>query len=779
MEIQELKDNPKINSILYMGHPGNFGTLGIVDVLCGNSSPSGGLYDIFASNTMSAPAVYNVGRHTYSNSQLVYRDTWQFAGGFTDNGLKDYLMEVEGIYIGYRYYETRYYDWVVNQGNARSDAGVFDSKGNAWNYSDEVSYGFGYGMSYTSFSQTMGEVKIENRGLNSNLFVKVPVTVKNTGNLPGKSIVQLYAQAPYTDYDKENGIEKSAIQLIAYDKTRELAPGEEQTIIVEGDLQNLASYDAKGAGTWILDKGAHYFAIGNGAHDALNNILAKQGKTVADGMTENGNAKKAYEWNYRPASGLPIDSFTFSISRSGKKVENQLKYSDWNDYEENEKVTHLSRKDWEATWPKTYSDMPISQGLMLDHLKGEYIQIKTDEETSGVIFDMEGDLKFADLAHADFNDPRWAELIDQITYEEALEYAFQSGHLFASIESINFPGKRYAIDGTGGPVTNLAAGTDTSENAQNAPWAILPSNPGWNTASSFNCRVSGAATVMACTFNPELAYQQGLQYGNIALFTGTTILWGPAPNIHRHQYNGRNLEYFSEDPVLSGNMSMDISAGALKKGLISTPKHFAFNDQEIGRAGIAPFMTEQRAREIDLRAFQITFEGYKYNGKATLGTMLSFSKLGGIECTAHSGLLTEILRNEWGFNGYVVSDYKDDFDLAPQAFKAGMTGFIWNNYNNDLKPGIDKFSSYKDVELLESLKDIAHRELFVFANSNQMNFVNTTSRTVWIMTWWRQIYISVIVVFSAFIVISIVLYSLSLVLDKKVRLKTVKNGEVN
>ena len=780
MEIHGLKENPKICAILWIGHPGNYGSLGIADILCGDANPSGGLSDIYASNTMSSPAMANMGSFEYGNSNEITRQLIHGTSG-TENGIKNYIIEAEGIYVGYRYYETRYYDWVLNQGNARSEAGKFDSKDSVWNYSDEVTYGFGYGLSYSNFAQTIDSF-IVTQSVRSKT-AKVAVTVKNIGNIEGKSIIQLYAQAPYTQFDKTNGIEKSAIQLVAFEKTPMLNPGESIQMTLNVDFQDLASYDNKVNKTYILDGGDYYFALGNGAHNALNNILAKQGKTITDGMTESGNSSKVHVYRYNYSANNGVDANTFSVSKSGTKVTNQLEYSDWNDYESN-KIKHLSRNDWKETWPISYFNL-IAPANLLEHLNGNYIDINKDDDVSEILFDQSSpnELKFGHMKLSDFDDPRWDEIMDQLGLQETVYFAFWGGRTFRDLPAINFLSGHWTENGTCG------IGSIRWTRSSNDPWGVSTDDPN----AFHNSKVFCSAPVVASTFNSELAYKMGKMYGNNAIFYNLPILWGPGLNIHRHPYNGRNGEYFSEDPILTGQIGMEVVMGAKEKGLICAPKHFAFNDQEFHRGGVAPFMTEQRAREIDLRAFQIPFEANKYTstGKSNhgmLGTMLSFSKLGGIECTTHYGLLTEILRNEWDFNGYVVTDMNDDIDLAPQAYKAGLTCFDLNpsigpsdqSIVPSMKPYMDASLFNTDIELLSSIKEAAKRNLWVFSQSNMMNTISSTSYAVELMTWWRALTIGLVAAGATLTVFAAAMYAISIVLNnrKPIIIEKIEKGDV-
>ena len=781
MEIDEIKRNEKVDSIMYVGKYGCYGSYGVADLLLGDASPSGGLYDTYASHSMSSPAMMNMGHFQYQNTNLRVEGarlpqyfqflddngkvlaerilTAAYGTGATDSGLEKYLIESESIYTGYRYYETRYYDGIVNPNSgAKSAVGIYDSKGGMWNYTDEVSYGFGYGLSYTTFKKTIDQsnVVFNINAAKHSITAKIPVIVENTGKTAAKTSVQIYGQSPYTQYDINNGVEKSAIQLLAFEKSPIIEAGKKTVVTVDVDLQDLASYDTFGAGTYILDYGKYHFAVGNGAHDALNNVLAVQGKTTADGMDYDGVKEAVYTWDYQKIGTKEIDDTTFSVSKSGEKISNQLVGSDWNDYEPG-KVKHLTRNDWDGTYPKAYKDMKIpttilpgakAEKSMLDHLLGKYIDIKSkanpdpQEKLDAIELGKSGDLKFAHLKGAAYDDPRWKDLLKEIKLEELVPFAFMGGRKFADIPSINFAGGIFVENG---PVGIMRYKIKSSEQSK-APWA--PDQEG-----KFVSNVAAQAPLIASTFSHEIPKEQGRLYGNMSILTEIPLIWGTGLNTHRHPYNGRNGEYYCEDPVLSGVMAMEGAIEALNYGCVFAPKHFAFNDQEYGRAGVAPFMTEQRAREIELHAFQIAFEANKYDtpekNVGMLGTMTSFSKLGAIECTANRGLLTEILRDERGFNGYVVTDLKDDIDLAPQLYVAGITGFDFRDDDIGYYDWDDNVEHYKyDAQVVESLKEIAHRNLYVFAQSNLMNKINTTSHSEWRMTWWRGLYMGGLAVSS-------------------------------
>lgn len=774
IEIGDLKNNDKIDAILWIGHPGNYGFLGVADILCGNVSPSGGLYDIYATENLSAPAMMNMGRYAFTNSdELPSRNKKSMY----------YVIEAEGMYTGYRYYETRYYDSIVNpSSNAASTAGTYASKGN-WSYADEVAYGFGYGLTYSELEyEIVGTPKFDYKP--HEIYADVTVKVTNRGSVDTKANVQIYGQAPYTQYDKQNGVEKSAIQLLNYGKSDEVIPaGKSVEVTVTCDFTYFASYDTNHVnpdgtkGTYIMDAGDYYLAVGNGAHDALNNVLAAQGYGEKDGMVGSGNADLAYKFVYDYNVGdKKIDDTTFAITKSNASVKNWLETADWNYFKQ--EVTYLSRNDWSGTYPKEYTDMTIPDNMKA-LLGGQYYEVQQNDDVSefkwGVV--SETKLNFYDMVKADWDDPRWDKLVDQMTLEESIILAASGGDALPAIPGVGLREMQGTENAGNGVVYKLGA-TKTPQ----VPWAISSEDVN----ADWNGQVFPSAPVMASAFNPDLMKELGEFVGNEALFLGVPILWGPGLNTHRHAYNGRNGEYYSEDPVLSGVCAMEFAIGAADYGLIAAPKHYAFNDQETQRNGVAPYLLEARAREIELRAFQIAMEATKYDkltGKdvGMLGLMTSFSKIGPVEVTCSVGMMDGILQQEWGFHGYAVTDISDDLDEFAAMCHAGCTGFDLRRLTNinietlakklgnqiDTGEPLSVAHFENDATIQADLKASVKRTLWIIARSNIMNNYNSSTRVIDQMTWWRGAYIAAIVVTSVLTVGFAALYVVSVIKDKK------------
>lgn len=753
LELAELEADDGIDAIMWIGYPGVYGFYGVADVLNGTVSPSAHLGDIYAANSAVNPSMQNFGDIAWANKA-------DLAG----NSANSYLIMEEGIYTGYRYYETRYADVVAGIAGAKSaKAGTYvnangtvaTADGN-WNYDNEVVYPFGYGLSYTTFSQEL--VGVDVKGNKKSATVSVKVT--NTGNVEGKSVVQLYAQTPYTEYDKTNKVEKSAIQLMDYEKTDSLKAGASQTITMTVDLSNLASYDYTKAKTYILDEGKYYFAIGNDSHDALNNILARQGKTTDDGMTANGDRTKAYDWTWGTEGSGNVDSTTFKYSKAGVEVTNRLSDGDssmninsFDGYENT--ADYMTRSDWNGTYPQTVANLS-AKGRISELLKNDFIALKTDDDVSSFKWgvnpwtvDGEGKPTNSEAIHitemkgASFNDSRWEKIVDQVTIEEFLAFAGKAFHTLAGIPSVGLAEYK-TDDGPGGS----DGGKLKDAMYQGEKYADMADYD--SKYDNYGTRVAPTPTNLAYSWNKELAYENGeIILGESTLIFGYPIMIGPGMNLHRHAYNGRGAEYYSEDPILSGYTGSAVVQGAQSKGCLVNIKHFAFNDQEKNRDSVAVFMNEQTARELELRNFQQAFEAggkpasMADNDKAytvgALGTMTSFNEIGAVAPGANKGASFDILRGEWDFKGYCVTDFTGVSAKASpkESVLYGTTAFCgfgdsvsyWN---------ADSFRN--DASMCAAIKDDIKYVLYSVANSAAMNGVNTSTRVVQLDTPWRRLY---------------------------------------
>lgn len=732
MEVQEIQDNDGVDAILQVGLPGGYGFYGVADILSGAVNPSGHLTDTYAVKNANSPAAQNFGDLQWTNAN-------------PDIKMNDAIVEAENIYIGYKYYETRYFDTVMNQGNASSTVG--SSTGSAWNYDDEVTYPFGYGLSYTTFTQTLDDLNVDLE----NETVTAKVTVTNTGSVAGKDVVQLYVSLPYTDYDKEHGVEKAAVQLLDYGKTAELAPGASETVTITADMQNMASWDStadNAAGTkgcYILDAGDYYFTIGNGAHEAVQNVLAAEGQDVG------GDADKAKSWNLGSQ-----DTTTFATTKNGTAVENQLADMDVN-YWLPGTATYLTRADWEGTFPKTYKDLTATDE-MIDILDNDIYEINANGDPSTVTFGADNGLTLADLKGvSDINDERWDMLMDEITLEECMIRTGFGGTSTKVIESIMSP-ETIQNDGPNG-IYSYPLGQYANTDASTGDPCVVDANDP-NLTYKMGTMVN--ETVIAQTFNKDLAADYGRVIGNYSLWANTTIFWGIGTNLHRLPYNARNHEYYSEDAVLTAGQGTVYAAAAMEYGVIIAPKHLAFNDTEINRTGVSVFMTEQQARENELRGTQGIVENAH-----VLGVMTAYNRVGITQDNAHTGLTKNILRNEWGFQGLISEDFIQDanYVVLKEAVLNGVT-MSCNTGDNTMAAVSEKYPYWtveavsQDTTMMTALKQAMKYQNYALANSNAMDGMASNTKLVSVRTWYDNALTAVQIVFAALTVLAVAMYVL-------------------
>lgn len=707
MELGELEKDDGIDAIMWIGYPGNYGMTGIAKLLSGECSPSGSLPDIYASNSASSPAAQNVGLYTFADAAQ-HLDTAVDRGDF-------YLIQAEGIYTGYRYYETRYADAVMGKGNASSNAGVYDSKSD-WSYEEEVVYPFGYGMSYTTFERKLDTVTVSA----AERSIRAEATVTNTGSVPGKTSVQLYGQAPYIS----GGVEKSAIVLLGFEKTDVLQPGESAKVTIEADLEYMSSYDER-IGHEILDGGDYYFALGNGTHEALNRILADQGYTQGNGMDSAVEKGQSVKWTYEPEGERDTD--TFALTKAGTQMQARLTDADFNTWAPGT-VTYLSRSDWAGTWPKSYTNLTIPEA-MIPLLKNDTYVIHTNDDTSSMVFGKDNGLTFGQMNNVPFDDPMWTSLLEQMSVQDMVTLVSTGNMVYKEVPSIGFLGGTLAQDSPNGFKEKISAYSD-----KNAPWYVGEDDPN----ASYNLQTFGCTPLIGAGFNKDLVRRMGNLFGNDALFVGLSINWGTGANLHRTPFNGRNCEYYSEDPVLTGLLGSQEAQAAAEKGLVTAVKHFAFNDQETNRNGVAPFMSEQKARELELRGFQIIFEG------GCNGTMTAFNRIGPVYASACTGLINGILKEEWGFRGYIVTDMVNpaSYMTWKESIMAGTTCFDtvgpqseWASYITDTTNALEG-----DADMLAALRDACHNMLYGLAQTNMMNVSNSRTTKIPVTNWWRMAY---------------------------------------
>lgn len=734
MEIDEIKNNDGVDAIMEIGFPGGYGFYGVADILSGEANPSGHLTDTYAVTNANSPAAQNFGNYEWTNAD-------------PSVNINTEEVEAEDIYTGYKYYETRYADTVLGQGNA--DATVGSSTGKAWNYDDEVSYPFGYGLSYTTFEQTLKSVDVDL----ANRTVTAEVDVKNTGDVAGKDVVQLYTSVPYTDYDVENKVEKSAVQLLDYEKTDMIEPGKSQTVTITADAQDMASWDssceneAGTTGNWILDNGTYYFTVGNGAHEAVNNVLAAQDQDVE------GNKDNVQTWELGD-----FDSSSFAVTLNGTPVENQLQDADLNNWME-DTVTYLSRNDWEGTWPETYKDLTATDE-MISTMADDYSDIEANGDPSSVTFGADNGMTLANMKGVeDITDERWSTLMDQLTLEECLIRTGLGGTSTKVIESITSP-EAIQNDGPNGFNSYPLGQYANSDASTGDPCVIAKDDPN----RDYKMGVMANETVIGQTFSKQLAAEWGKAVGNYSLWANTAIWWGVGTNLHRTPYNARNHEYFSEDAVLTAGQGAAIIKAGHEYGVLIAPKHLAFNDTEINRTGIAEFMTEQAARENELRGTQSCIEDAN-----ALAVMTTYNRVGCVTSNAHTGLLLNILHKEWGFKGLMSEDFIQDpaYTKIHMAVHNGVT--MTCNTGDNTMAAVEAVWPYWSVEnasqseeLLTDLKQAMLYQNYALANSNAMDGMSTSTHIEKLNTWYDNLITGLRIGFGVLTVLCAAMYLLGL-----------------
>lgn len=711
MEVNWL-DEYGVDACLWIGCPGQRGFEGVVNLLTGKANPSGSLTDTYAVDSLSSPAVVNGSgnNQNWANLDDVLKETTE-----GESDVSWYTAQAEGIYIGYKYYETRYEDSVLGQGNASSDAG--SSTDGAWNYTSEVIYPFGYGLSYTTFEEKLDSVTIDGENIN------VTVTVTNTGDTAGKKSVQIYAQTPYGTYEKTNKVEKSAVQLLNFDKTKMLEPGESETLTITCDKYLLASYDYVGAKGYIISGGQYYIAAGDNAHNALNNILAAKGASgmvTITGETTEGNAGNVYSWEEA------FDKDSYKNSRyTGEEVTNQFEDCDLN-YWQDGSVTYLSRSDWENTYPKEAVSVEAS-AEMVEVLNGEYYQ--KAEDAASVSDYTQGDnqdIPLAALIGADYNDELWDTYLNQFTIDE-LATLTADNFGTAEIASVGKPAVVVGDgpDGVGGTFDEKKYGDGRDD-------------------TCFPCE-----NILAATFNKELMTNRGELMGEECLYLGMSTVWMPGGNLHRTPFGGRNFEYYSEDAVMNYLCEIPEVTAMEAKGVHAGIKHVVGNDQENNRMGISVFFNEQAFREGALRGC----EGAVAAAEAKT-LMHGFNRLGLVWCSASKALCTQVIGNEWGFVGQQETDavasgepYKVHF---ASTLMAGTDTYCLDFSGTSSQAIVKQIKSTDDGDLLGKLREAAHDYLYAAVNSSLMNGYSVDSKVVSVTPWWQPLMYVIIAVCALF-----------------------------
>ena len=635
-----LSNYPQIKSVLWCPPAGQTGFSALGDVLVGETNPSGKTSDTFVKDLTKTPVFNNTdGAAAASSSSVgadgafVYDNVDDLAAkytGFTGQEttvLPSFVNYVEGIYVGYKFYETA------------ADEGLI-------NYDDTVIYPFGYGLSYTSFEQKMGDVSYKDGK------VTFDVTVTNTGDTAGKDVVEVYYNPPYTD----GGIEKASKNLVAFEKTEKLEPGASETVKIEFDDDDMASYDDKDAKAWVLEKGDYTISIQSDSH----HVIDSEKINVADTVT--------------------YDSESNTHNGDQTVATNQFDYAAGD-------VTYLSRANHFANYAEATA--APTNFSMSDEVKaaftnnGNYDPTKYDDDSDEMpTTGAKNGLRLADMYGKDYDDADWEKLLDQLTFDDMDNLIANGGYGTPAVSSV---GKIQLIDADGPASLN-------------------------NNFTGVGSIGFPASTAFACTWNKDLAKQFGEMIGDMAHDMHVAGWYAPAMNIHRGAFSGRTFEYFSEDSLLSGVMASNEIAGAKEKGVYSFMKHFALNDQETNRTNmVCTWANEQAIRETYLKPFEMSV---KEGGAQAV--MSSFNYIGYTYAGASNNLLNTVLRDEWGFKGFVLTDY--------------FGGYGYQNGDQEIRNGNDSMLATtsitnhitdKSATSVKAMRTAAHNILYTAANSWQ------------------------------------------------------------
>lgn len=661
--------NSKIDAALTIYAPGHAGSLAVGSVLTGSVTPSGRTVDTWAYDFTTAATYANAGQHGTK--------------GFTNQSSAGYVDYAEGIYQGYYWYET------ADAEGYWADVDNEYGKG----YNGVVQYPFGYGLSYTDFEWNVKSVSIpEGSALTEDSEITVTVEVKNVGKYSGMDVVQLYATPQYY----VGGIEKPEVKLVAFEKTGLLAPGQNGEVQLKTRLYDMASYDVydankngfmgyeaeKGSYTLSLRTNSHEVASLNGSSaefkykvERENGILFDKdpdtGADVVNRFTTYTNTQSNASSKYEESS-LSLDSYAYSIDGSDAGCD----------------ITYMTRANFKGTFPVARDARQMS-----DDLRNKSYNINKPRENPDDVKPEPSDTnwKLPDLIDASYDDPRWMEMVRQVPVGDLTKMFLGAAWMTIELPTIEKPICSQA-DGPSGFNMGISGG-----------------DAGY--ATNYPCE-----TLLASTWNWRLAYQFGMSIGEEADAGEIQGWYGPACTLHRSPLSGRNFEYYSEDPVLSGNMVAYTIKGAMGKGLYTFIKHFVAADTESMRRGKYTWLTEQALREVYLKPFE-----YAVKLGETTGIMTAYNRIGSVRCSGSYQLNTAVLRGEWGFEGAVISDYFDDGDnmMDPNEFlRAG----------NDLR--LNPETSFKSLDTssataVKGIYNAAKNTLYAYAHAR---YVGATSQ---------------------------------------------------
>lgn len=705
MELDFLyRDGIDVDACMWIGNLGMSGVYGVTDVLAGTVNPSGRLSDTFCKDNFSSPAM----KSWIQNEDGLFSQAYVNPNGYELNVTQqNYGVYVEGIYVGYRYYETRYEDYVLGT----SGVGEYD-------YFADVAFPFGYGLSYTQFAYT--DYTVIDKSANE---YEVSVTVENVGATPGKEVVQIYLQKPYNKADQ---LEVASVELAGFAKTDVLEVGETQTVTISVLKEQLKCYDADIHKTYVQPAGDYLLTVAKDAHDAINNVLAFKGKTVENTdnkMTANGNSMMVK--NVLQLSAMDTTYYERAVETKNK-ITNLLDEYDINKYSNkgSNSVTYVSRSNWLGTMPTSNVVLTLDNAAFYADL-GSNKEI-TDNVTEEITYGASNGLNTAALRGLEYENLAWGKLLDQMTFQEQSLLLTNAAWGTSLIESVGaFQTK--ATDGPTGVINSITASS-------------MPGEGIW-----------------ASSFNVELIEKIGDIIAEDARINDITTMYAPGVNLHRTPFGGRANEYFSEDSYLTGMAAVAEVKGMQNKGVIPVLKHFAFNDEESARNGISIWLNEQSARELYLLPFEYAMRpsiGCAY------GAMSSFNRAGAVWVGASSELQIDIARGEWDFQGYFLTDMAEANGKLYMVYSDGIYNGTDLFLGNGSKTALNSLRNNKAFQ--QRVREAAHRVMYVNTNFNAiMNGKTSDTKQIPITPWWQLALISILVVVAVYTLIMLGLWCLN------------------
>lgn len=648
MELGELERDDGVNAILWVGSPGQTGFYAVGDVLAGTVNPSGRTADLWAADFTKDPTFVNFGNFKYSNISA-------------SNAIGDayFVQYEEGIYIGYRYYETAAVEGFID-------------------YDQAVVYPFGYGLSYTSFDWAVSGRQLTGEGGT----LSVDVTVTNTGSVAGKDVVELYYSAPYTP----GGIEKASVVLGAFAKTGLLQPGQSETVTLSLNVEDMASYEYKTEKAYVLEAGDYILTVQTDSH-RVKDGCAPMTYRVDRTIVYSGGDHRASDISTVTNQFDDVSAMFVDVPAEGSAL-------------------NMSRADFAGTFPTapTAADMTADEEIIAG-FQAYDVKAHENPDAQEPTVGAKNGLNLIDLRGLPYDDPSWELMLDQLTVKDMSSLVLNGMYATVALSSVGKPAT-VDFDGPAGISSYM---------------------------TSLSCTAYPSEVVIASTFNVELVRRMGEMVGNESIANKVNGWYAPAMNLHRSPFGGRNFEYYSEDPLLSGIMASACVSGAASKGFYCTIKHFAVNDQETNRVnggGIAAWANEQALRELYLKPFEYTVKNastsikYISNEQGTMSdkemractaVMSSYNRIGTTWAGGSIPLMQNVLRNEWGFEGLVITDFDlYEFMYSDQAIAAG-SGLILST------DAMKSLADTKSATAMQNLRKACHNILYTVAHSHAMN----------------------------------------------------------